>query len=235
VIASQVAQLCPSHPGDCDEGHRRYRLGLGEEVVDQAWDASLDDDFFLILNVAVGGGFPATYGGGPTAATRPGVPLLVDHVAVYSSGGIAPPPPPPPSGGGSATARIEAESFAETGGVVREPTSDAGGGQGIGSIANGDWVAYRDVDFGSVAPRRVEARVASGAPPGASGLVEVRSDRRDAPPIGSFAIGGTGGWQSWRTVPTDIAPVTGRHTVYLTFTSGQPQEYVNLNWFTFAG
>jgi hypothetical protein len=28
--------------------------------------------------------------------------------------------------------------------------------------------------------------------------------------------------------------VTGVHDVYLTFTSGQPADYVNLNWFTFA-
>jgi hypothetical protein len=31
-----------------------------------------------------------------------------------------------------------------------------------------------------------------------------------------------------------MSPVTGTHTVYLTFTSGQPADYVNLNWFTFT-
>ena len=27
--------------------------------------------------------------------------------------------------------------------------------------------------------------------------------------------------------------MTGTHTVYLTFTSGQPADFVNVNWFTF--
>lgn len=129
---------------------------------------------------------------------------------------------------------IQAESYAETGGVQREATADAGGGQNIGYIGNGDWVSYPNIDFGSTPPRRIEVRAASGAPGGVSGLVEVRIDSRSNAPIGSFAIGNTGGWQSWRTVPADIAPVTGRHTVYLTFSSGQPQDYVNINWFTFA-
>lgn len=28
--------------------------------------------------------------------------------------------------------------------------------------------------------------------------------------------------------------VTGIHTVYLTFASGQPEDFVNVDWFTFA-
>jgi hypothetical protein len=28
--------------------------------------------------------------------------------------------------------------------------------------------------------------------------------------------------------------VTGVHNVYITFTSGQPSDYVNLNWLTFG-
>ncbi|MCT9928961.1 carbohydrate-binding protein [Planotetraspora sp. A-T 1434] len=35
-------------------------------------------------------------------------------------------------------------------------------------------------------------------------------------------MGSTGGWQSWQTVPANITGVTGTHTVYVTFTSGQP-------------
>jgi hypothetical protein len=78
------------------------------------------------------------------------------------------------------------------------------------------------------------AAVASGAAGGVSGLVEVRLDSRSNAPIGSFAIASTGGWQSWRSVPATIAAVTGTHDVYITFTSGQPADYVNLNWFTFT-
>lgn len=52
--------------------------------------------------------------------------------------------------------------------------------------------------------------------------------------VGSFALANTGGWQSWRTVPANMSEVTGVHTVYLTFSSGQPADFVNVNWFTFA-
>lgn len=43
-----------------------------------------------------------------------------------------------------------------------------------------------------------------------------------------------GGWQSWRSIPANISAATGTHDVYLTFTSGQPADFVNLNWFTFG-
>ena len=76
--------------------------------------------------------------------------------------------------------------------------------------------------------------MASGAAGGVSGLVEVRLDSRNNAPIGSFAVANTGGWQSWRTVPANISGVTGTHTVFVTFTSGQPADYVNLNWFNFG-
>jgi hypothetical protein len=117
--------------------------------------------------------------------------------------------------------------------VAVEATTDAGGGQDVGWIGNGDWVRFDRVDFGSQRPVDFVARVASGAGGGVSGLVEVRLDSATAPPIGSFAVGNTGGWQSWRTVPGNVSAVTGRHTVYLTFTSGQPADFVNVNWFNF--
>ena len=106
--------------------------------------------------------------------------------------------------------------------------------QYVGWVANGDWLRFDGVDFGSTAARQFTARVASGAAGGVSGLVEVRLDSRSNAPIGSFAVGNTGGWQSWRTVPANITGVTGVHDVYLTFTSGQPADFVNVDWFTFA-
>lgn len=102
-----------------------------------------------------------------------------------------------------------------------ETTTDTGGGQNLSALANGDWAQYNGVNFGSTAATQFVARVASGASSGVSGLVEVRLDSRTNAPIGSFALANTGGWQSWRTVPANISGVTGTHTVYLTFTSGQ--------------
>jgi hypothetical protein len=64
-------------------------------------------------------------------------------------------------------------------------------------------------------------------------VVGARTGGPTAAPIGSFALANTGGWQSWRTVPGIARGVTGTHTVYLTFASGQPADFVNVNWFHF--
>jgi beta-glucanase (GH16 family) len=56
------------------------------------WNNATHHGFFMILNLAIGGGFPAAFGGGPTAATASGVPMLVDYVAAYTQcgGGSSP-------------------------------------------------------------------------------------------------------------------------------------------------
>jgi beta-glucanase (GH16 family) len=51
------------------------------------WSNATHLGFFMILNVAIGGSFPAAFGGGPTGATQSGVPMLVDYVAAYAQGG----------------------------------------------------------------------------------------------------------------------------------------------------
>uniref|UniRef100_UPI0035A21BC9 carbohydrate-binding protein n=1 Tax=Microbispora amethystogenes TaxID=1427754 RepID=UPI0035A21BC9 len=133
-----------------------------------------------------------------------------------------------------ARSTIQAEAYQAQSGTQVETTQDSGGGQNVAYIGHGDWLRYDNVDFGSTAARQFRARVASGAAGGASGLVQVRLDSLTAAPIGDFAVGNTGGWQAWQTIPANITGVTGRHTVYLTFSSGQPADFVNLNWFTFA-
>lgn len=197
--------------------------------------------YFLLLNVAIGGGFPNGVAGTstPTSATVSGRPMLVDYVAVWQSGGSSSPSPSPspsspPPGGVDARSTIQAESYQAQSGTQLETTQDSGGGQNVAYIANGDWLRYDGVNFGSTAARQFKARVASGAAAGVSGLVQVRLDSPTATPIGDFAVGNTGGWQSWQTIPANITPTTGTHTVYLTFSSGQPADFVNLNWFTFA-
>jgi beta-glucanase (GH16 family) len=57
------------------------------------WANAVDHPFFIILDLAMGGGFPAAFGGGPNASTASGGQLKVDYVAVYNK--------PPASGGGT--------------------------------------------------------------------------------------------------------------------------------------
>ncbi|MFI0959796.1 glycoside hydrolase family 16 protein [Streptomyces sp. NPDC021080] len=199
------------------------------------WANATNHGYFMILNVAMGGGFPGAFGGGPDSGTEPGHPLVVDYVQVLSAagsggGGTT----PPPTGNRDAYSAIQAESYDSQSGVVSETTTDTGGGQDIGTIANGDYAVYKGVNFGSSAATQFYGRVASGAAGGVSGLVEVRLDSRTSTPVASFALANTGGWQSWRTVPANMSSVTGTHDVYLTFTSGQPADFVNVNWFDFG-
>src|SRR5258706_2788499 len=60
------------------------------------WANAVDHPFFIIYDLAMGGGFPAAFGGGPNAATVSGAQMNIDWVAVYNKG--------PGSGGGDTTA-----------------------------------------------------------------------------------------------------------------------------------
>ncbi|GAB3806219.1 beta-1,3-glucanase family protein [Micromonospora zhanjiangensis] len=160
-----------------------------------------------------------------TAAGQPGGPVPGTVVTTAVAGGAG-------SGRRDAYGEIAADGFTEQSGVKTEASDE--GGRHIGFIANGDWVRYDGVEFGSgAAATRFEIRAASGAPPGASGLVEVRLDGPTNPPVSVIVVADTGGWQSWRTISGNMVPVTGTHDVYLTFTSGQPQEYLNIRWLGF--
>jgi beta-glucanase (GH16 family) len=58
---------------------------LNSSQVDAAtWANAVDHSFFVIFDLAIGGAFPAAFGGGPNAATASGGSLNVDYVAVYN-------------------------------------------------------------------------------------------------------------------------------------------------------
>ena len=66
------------------------------------WANAVDHSFFIIFDLAMGGGFPAAFGGGPTSSTQSGASMNVDYVRVYTasgSGGGTTPTPTPTSGG----------------------------------------------------------------------------------------------------------------------------------------
>ncbi|WP_211588964.1 glycoside hydrolase family 3 N-terminal domain-containing protein [Allorhizocola rhizosphaerae] len=131
----------------------------------------------------------------------------------------------------SAYSQVQAETFDAQSGTQTEATTDTGGGQNVGWIAPGDWLAYTNVDFGSVSAVSVLTRIASGAT--ASGTIQYRLDSATGPIIASVPVSNTGGWQSWTTATTTLsASATGVHTVYLTFT-GTGGDFTNINWFLF--
>jgi hypothetical protein len=60
-----------------------YHRVAASDVSSPAWKEATDHGYFLLLNVAIGGGWP----GLPDATTRPGAPMLVDRVSVRERDG----------------------------------------------------------------------------------------------------------------------------------------------------
>ncbi|GAA3607856.1 glycoside hydrolase family 16 protein [Kineosporia mesophila] len=234
----------------------QYHTVTEAEVGADVWEKATDHGFFLILNVAVGGGWP----GSPTTATASGRPMTVDYVKVLQKGGDtsgsdeetqAPEPsgtattepaenpttePVTSEGSGEgdrdAFHTIQAESFDSQTGIKTVATQD--GGKKLGSIANGDLAVYKGIDFGDDTAHTFVAKVASGADNGVSGLIQVRLDSPSAEPVAQISVANTGGWEKYKAVPGELAKTTGTHDVYLTFTSGSTQEFVDVDAFTFS-
>jgi beta-glucosidase len=132
----------------------------------------------------------------------------------------------------SAYDAIGAAYYDEQRGTELERCADAQCGQAVAFIAPGDLLGYADVDFGSRPPASVTTRIASGA--AGPGTIEYRLDRPDGRVVARQRVTGTGGWQQWRSVTATTAAVTGRHRLYVTFTSPSSGDLVNLNWFAFG-
>ncbi|GHJ40104.1 discoidin domain-containing protein [Streptomyces sp. TS71-3] len=65
------------------DGQNYYTL-KADQVNAGQWADAVDHSFFIIFDLAMGGAFPAAYGGGPNSATVSGGSLNVDYVAVYN-------------------------------------------------------------------------------------------------------------------------------------------------------
>jgi hypothetical protein len=182
-----------------------YYTATESQVGTATWQAAVDHGFFLILNNAIGGAFPNGVCNctTPTSSTSSGAAMSVSDVAVYTTTG---------SGGGggggggggtscttTATADISADCDNASAGTINvtSATGDTNpsgvDGNQASQLVNGNYLEYNNINFGS-GSSQFEARVASGASGGVSGLVEVVLDNPANTPVGSFAVGNTGGW-----------------------------------------
>jgi hypothetical protein len=216
------------------------------QVGTATWQAAVDHGFFLILDLAIGGGYPNGVCGcsSPSSATSSGAAMSVGYVAVYTTTG---------SGGGggggggggkscttTATSDISADCFSASQGTIgvtttSDPSPSGVDGNQAAQLTNGDYLEYSNVNFGTAGSTQFDARVASGAAGGVSGLVEVVIDNPSNAPVGSFALANTGGWSTWKTIPANITKITGTHNVYLKFVSGAGGNppFVSLHYFNF--
>jgi chitinase len=124
----------------------------------------------------------------------------------------------PPTG----SVLIQAESFSTMLGVQTEATTDTDGGQDVGWIDQGDWMAYNNINFPVTGTYKIEYRVASE-----SGGGRVSCDLNAGTiQLGQIDIPGTGGWQNWTTISHTVTVNAGTYNFgVFAQTSGW-----NLNW-----
>ncbi len=127
--------------------------------------------------------------------------------------------------------QTEAETIAWESGVQTEATSDTGGGMDVTSIQSGDYIKVKNVDFGSGATS-FSARVASDT---SGGSIELHLDSATGTSIGTCAVSGTGGAQTWTTKTCSVSGATGVHDLFLKFTGSGTSNLFNFNWWQFSG
>jgi hypothetical protein len=128
----------------------------------------------------------------------------------------------PPEGCPIAT--IQADGYAGSFGVIRERTSDVGGGQNVGSIETGDWMYYQAVTIPITGTYRVSYRVAALNSGGSFQL-----ERAGGSVVyGRLSIPATGGYQTWTTIRHTVNLSAGSEFFGILSTGGG----WNINWFT---
>jgi hypothetical protein len=101
---------------------------------------------------------------------------------------------------------IEAENYATMNGVVKENTTDVGGGQSLGYIDTGDWMDYK-ITVAAAGTYSVRLRVAS--PTG--GQLQMKNSTGTV--LATVTVPNTGGWQNWQTVVANITLPAGSQTI----------------------
>ncbi len=115
---------------------------------------------------------------------------------------------------------IEAENYTSMSGVQKENCSE--GGQNIGYIDTGDWMAYANINFPSSGNYQIEYRVAS-AVGGGTLSTDINAGTTV---LGQVDIPNTGGWQNWTTVSHTVSINAGIYPLGIYATSGG----WNINW-----
>jgi cytochrome c len=136
----------------------------------------------------------------------------------------------------NATGRVSDGTGTGNAGVVVETTSDPqGGGSNIGSIEDGDWWSFDPVSLTNVTG--MTFRVSSAT---AGGTIQVRAGSATGTLLGSVAVPGTGGWQTWTTVTLSLSsPPATSGPLYLVARkpsgSTNNSALLNVNWVMFDG
>lgn len=125
--------------------------------------------------------------------------------------------------------RTEAETIAWAW-DVRTETCDEGG-MNVTDIQNGDYINVKGVDFGEGATS-LDVRIASA---GSGGSIEVRLGSKTGTLVGTCAVSGTGGAQTWTTKTCAITGASGVHDLVFVFTGSGTGSLFNFDWWKFSG
>ena len=96
-------------------------------------------------------------------------------------------------------------------------------GNQLSELTNGDWVEY-PTSISAPAARRSSTRGWPPARPAASAAWSKSASAARRTVVGSFSVGNTGGWTTWKTVPANISKQTGTQNVYLVFSSSAGRQ-----------
>jgi endoglucanase len=116
---------------------------------------------------------------------------------------------------------LQAENFCQASGIQTENTSDAGGGQNVGYIDNGDWLTY-SVNVPATGTYKISYRVAASAGGGQFQLEKAGG----SPVYGNVNVPATGGWQAWQTVSHNVVLPAGEQLIAIAAVTGG----FNINW-----
>ena len=92
------------------------------------WANAVDHPFFIIYDLAMGGGFPDAFGGGPNSATVSGGQMNVDYVAVYNKGPGGGGTTPPANGNNLSQGKPTTASSTENAGTPASAATDGNTG-----------------------------------------------------------------------------------------------------------
>jgi beta-glucanase (GH16 family) len=184
---------------------RWYVDGTQYNVIDITNGAGGTDefqrDFFMLLNMAVGGSWPGFNIDDSALPAK----MYVDYVRVYQKP--------------TTVIQIEAENYAVMQGMQAEPCSE--GGQDLGWIDANDWVVW-NVNVPATGTYTVQYRVAS-----LNGGGVLQLERAGGSPVyGQVSVPSTGGWQNWVTVSHQVQLTAGQQQIAVKALAGG----WNLNW-----
>lgn len=125
--------------------------------------------------------------------------------------------------------RNEAETMAWSEGVSTEPNAMTG--VYVSEIHNGDFIKVSNVNFGNGVRGKFGVSVASAL---RGGTIEVHIGSLDGPLVAEVFVPGTGGWENWRYIETDVSKeVSGVHDIYFLFKGRKGPKLFNFDYWMF--